>query len=58
MAKGFHQIEGIDFHEIYLGVIRGTCWKILFALGAKYGYEIEHSDVVTAFLKAIHNDEV
>ena len=58
VAKGFHQIEGIDFHEIYSGVIRGTCWKILFALGAKYGYEIEHSDVVIAFLEAIHNDEV
>ena len=58
VAKGFHQVEGIDFHEIYSGVIRSTCWKILFALGAKYSYEMEYLDVVTAFLEALHNDEV
>ena len=58
VAKGFRQIEGIDFNEIYAGVIKSMSWRILLALGAMYDYEIEHSDVVTAFLESLLKEEV
>jgi len=33
-------------------------WRILFALGAKYGLFMEHVDIITAFLKSLLREEV
>ena len=58
VVKGFRQIEGVDFNETFSSVVKSMSWRILLALGAKYDYEIEHSDVVTAFLEAMLKEEV
>ena len=52
MVKGYCQVEGIDFDEMFSSVVKMMSWRILLALGAKYDYEAEHSDVITAFLEA------
>jgi len=58
VAKGFKQLEGLDYNETFSSVAKSSSWRILLALGAKYDWEIEHSDVVSAFLEAPLQEEV
>lgn len=50
VAKGFAQISGIDYMETYASVVRSTSIRILMALACHYDWELDHMDVVTAFL--------
>lgn len=58
VAKGFEQIEGIDYNDVFSSVVKSSSWRTLLALGAKEDMEIELSDVDTAFLEAKLNDDV
>ena len=58
VAKGFSQRKGIDYNETYSSVIKSVIWRIMFAMAAKYGMVLEHSDVITAFLEATLKEEV
>jgi len=58
VCKGFRQEQGIDYDETFASVIRATIIKMLLALAAKYDYEAEQMDVVTAFLEAHLKEEV
>jgi len=58
VAKGFKQLEGLDYNETFSSVAKSLSWRILLALGAKYDWEIKHSDVVSAFLEAPLQEEV
>lgn len=53
VVKGFHQIEGIDYDETFASIVKSTIWKSLLALGAKYDYEIEQLNIITAFLESL-----
>ena len=58
VAKGFEQIEGIDFFAIFSSVVKSSSWKALLAIGCLRDIEIELSDVDTAFLNAQLKQEV
>ena len=58
VAKGFEQVEGIDFHSTWSSVVKSASWRILLALATRYGMEVEHSDVNTAYLEALLDEEV
>ena len=58
VVKGFHQIEGIDYDETFASVVKSMIWKSLLALGAKYDYEIEQLDIITAFLESLMKETV
>jgi len=58
VCKGFRQEQGIDYDETFASVVRATIIKMLLALAAKYDYEAEQMDVVTAFLEAHLKEEV
>ncbi|GBP58764.1 Retrovirus-related Pol polyprotein from transposon TNT 1-94 [Eumeta japonica] len=58
VAKGFTQQQGVDFKETYAPVLRYSTLRLLFALSAKFNFEITHLDVVTAFLNGILNENV
>ena len=58
VAKGFKQVEGIDFHSTWSSVVKSASWRILLALATRYGMEIEHSDVDIAYLEALLDEEV
>ena len=59
VCKGFHQVNGVDYDETYASVVKSMVWKSLLALGAKYDFEMEQMDVITAFLEALlKNQEI
>jgi hypothetical protein len=50
VTKGFSQIEGIDYNELFSPVVRYETVRILLALAALENWEIQALDVKTAFL--------
>jgi len=58
VCKGFRQKQGIDYDETFASMVRATIIKMLLALAAKYDYEAEQMNVVTAFLEAHLKEEV
>lgn len=50
VAKGFSQVEGVDFTETFSPVVRHTTLRLLFALSVQLDLDLTHLDVTTAFL--------
>lgn len=50
VARGFSQVAGLDFGEIFAPVVRMESLRLLFALCAQYRLEIAQFDITTAFL--------
>lgn len=58
MFKGFSQVEGIDYEDIFARVARySSIWPIL-ALSPQVGWKIHHMDVKTTFLNGVIEEEV
>ena len=58
VAKGFSQVEGIDFNEIFSPVVRYESVRILLALAALENWYITAVDVKTAFLYGKLDEEI
>jgi len=56
VTRGFQQKEGIDYEDIFSLVVRWSPIMIIFALAAKYGWDIRQMDVINTFLDS-HIDE-
>lgn len=50
VAKGFRQVEGIDYQETYAPVVGMSTVRCFLALVAHFDLECDQMDVVTAFL--------
>ena len=50
LAKGFRQVQGVDYDEIFSPVAMLKSVRIMLAIAAFYDYEIWQMDVKTAFL--------
>ena len=50
VAKGFEQQYGVDYEQTYASVVRA--FRIIFALAARHGWDIQQMDAVTAFLNS------
>jgi len=50
VIKGYEQKEGIDYDETYAPVSKMATFRLLLALAVQYGWDVDHMDVVTAFL--------
>lgn len=50
VARGFSQVEGVDFTEIFSPVVKHCSIRILLALVTQFNLELEQLDVKTAFL--------
>lgn len=50
VAKGFSQVKGVDYGEIYAPVVRMDSIRLLFSLCAQYNLVYKQFDITTAFL--------
>ncbi|RXW13284.1 hypothetical protein EST38_g12566 [Candolleomyces aberdarensis] len=58
VAKGFSQIEGIDFEALFSPVVRYESVQFVFALAAIFGWYMTVVDVKTAFLYGKLDEEI
>jgi len=59
VIKGYEQKEGIDYDETYAPVSKMATFRLILALAAQYGWNVDHMDVVTAFLNpTIDRDKI
>jgi hypothetical protein len=49
VAKGYDQVEGIDFNETYAPVVRTTTIRLLLALATILNLEVQQMDVKIVF---------
>jgi hypothetical protein len=50
VAKGYAQVQGADFEEVFAPVARIETVRVLLALAAQGGWQVHHMDVKSAFL--------
>jgi hypothetical protein len=58
VAKGYSQVEGLDFDETYAPVVRLESIRILLAYATYHGFKLYQMDVKSAFLNGPIKEEV
>ncbi|CAG4978543.1 unnamed protein product [Colias eurytheme] len=58
VARGFSQVQGVDYTETFSPVVRHTTLRLLFALSVQNNLDITHLDVTTAFLYGILEEDI
>ena len=58
VAKGFAQVPGVDFTEVYAPTLSQSTLRTLLSFAAAHDYEIEQLDVKTAFLNGDLDEEI
>ena len=58
MVKGFQQIEGIDYYEIFSPVVKLTTIRLMLSIVTTKGLYLEQLDVKTAFLHGDLEEEI
>ncbi|KAI0991222.1 hypothetical protein K3495_g16965 [Podosphaera aphanis] len=58
VAKGFSQIQGLDYDETFAPVVRFDSLRLLLAISAAKKWKPRQLDIKTAFLYGILNEEI
>ncbi|KAK2072225.1 hypothetical protein P8C59_006596 [Phyllachora maydis] len=58
VARGFMQVEGLDYTITYASTSILPTWRILLAIGAVLDWEIEQADFIRAFLNSALREEI
>ena len=58
VARGFSQIEGVDYEETFAPVARYTSIRTVISIAAEMRWRIYQMDVKTAFLNGVIEEEV
>ena len=58
VAKGFRQVQGVDYDETFSPVAMLKSVRIMLAIAAFHDYEIWQMDVKTAFLNGFLEEEL
>ncbi|KRX22772.1 Retrovirus-related Pol polyprotein from transposon TNT 1-94 [Trichinella nelsoni] len=57
MAKRYSQLQGIDYEDTFAPTLGYSSLRYFLSLAAKYNFEVDQMDVVTAFLNLSLNEE-
>ena len=58
VAKGFSQVPGQDFMEMFSSVAKFTTLRIFLALAAYLDFEIHQVDIIAAYLQGNLDEEI
>ena len=58
VARGFSQKYGVDYTETYAPVVDRQTVRLLLSLASKWGWNVSHLDIQTAFLNGVLEEEV
>ena len=58
VAKGYTQQQGVDFDEVFAPVARLDIIRVILAVAANYGWQVDHLDIKSAFLNGELREEV
>jgi hypothetical protein len=58
VARGFSQVEGIDYDETFTPIARYISIRSIMAIAAEMGWKIHQMDVKTVFLNGLIEEEV
>ncbi|KAK2073055.1 hypothetical protein P8C59_007364 [Phyllachora maydis] len=58
VARGFIQVEGLDYTVTYASTSILPTWRILLAIGTVLDWEIEQADFIGAFLNSALREEI
>jgi hypothetical protein len=58
VVKGYSQVKGVDFSEIFSSVEKLNSIRVLMYLDATFNLDIEHMDVKTTFLHGELEEEI
>ena len=58
VARGFSQVEGIDYEETFAPVARYTSIRTIISLAASMGWRLHQMDVKTTFLNGEIEEEI
>ena len=58
VAKGFSQIRGIEYEEIFSLVARAESIRIIIAMAAQFKWNLHHLDVKSAFLNGYIEEDI
>jgi hypothetical protein len=53
VAKGYAQVEGVDFNETFASTASSTSINVVLAVAAQYGWRLRQYDHVAAYLNGI-----
>ena len=58
VARGFTQVQGLDYMETFSPVVKLNSIKVILALATQYNFEIHQLDVKTAFLNGYLEEDI
>jgi hypothetical protein len=58
VAKGYSQVQGIDFGEMFSPIAKQTSIRFLLYVFVAFDFEVEHMDVKTTFLLGDLEEEI
>ena len=58
MAKGFSQVQGVDYHETFSPVAKMDSIRLVLAILASKHWEVHHMDVKSEFMHGDIHEEI